>query len=135
MARRPDGYWRTVATYIRDNPGCMAPEVADQLGCSAAYVRAVVQRRGLKIKSRRYNAKAVERRPPQGPPMVRRMFEIADRKGMTLHALARASGVSSTALFRYHRGAHDMRVAALEACLNVLGYELAIKKRRHRAPS
>jgi hypothetical protein len=62
--RRPDGYWRMVVRYWRENPGCSYVEIAVQLGCSDAYVRAVAKRRGMTFTHRRWKR---IRRPENAP--------------------------------------------------------------------
>lgn len=47
----------------------------------------------------------------------------------TGRALSRASGVDAGLLSRYFNGKSDLSLKSLEAVLNVLGYELSIRKK------
>ena len=72
-------------------------------------------------------------------PLVRRLFELAEKETMPLVVLAARVGISIGALSEWKRayvrrgregehGARTPNVATLEACYNVLGYRLCIRE-------
>jgi len=62
-------------------------------------------------------------------PLARKFFEIADAQRMAITDVAQRAGLSHATLVRW-KTLHSPTVPALEAALNVLGYELRIVRRR-----
>ncbi len=61
-------------------------------------------------------------------PLVQQMFEIAKEKKATQASISDRVGIDR-ATMRKWRFKYTPRLALLEAALNVLGYELCIRKR------
>ena len=69
--------------------------------------------------------------PTTGHPAVRRLFELMVQQQAMIKTVAQRAGVSSTAMKGWKRKAcGGQRTTAsidnIEACLNVLGYTLAV---------
>ncbi len=47
--------WKDVVRVHRAHPTWTGPEIADELGCLSAYVRATASRRGMKIPPTRFD--------------------------------------------------------------------------------
>ena len=62
-------------------------------------------------------------------PLAKQLFAIADEQRVALSDIAARSGlgVATLVIWKYR---HAPTVTALEAALNVLGFELAIRERR-----
>lgn len=71
-------------------------------------------------------------------PLVKKMFRIMEREKMTATLLAERAGVCVSGIHEWRKAysrsakkkhrAHTPRLVQLEACLQVLGYRLAIKE-------
>lgn len=71
-----------------------------------------------------WHAAPVER----GHPLVREMFDLLRETGLTLAALSDKAGLSRGTVVRWTEY-HSPTVTSLDAALNAMGYELAIRKR------
>ena len=67
--------------------------------------------------------------PRHAHPLVRQMTEIQNAEQMGMLDLAERSGVNKNTLSEWRKRVTPS-VANLEACLNVLGYELVIRRKR-----
>ncbi len=61
--------------------------------------------------------------------LVRRMVEIMNEQRVTCRHVVKAAGVNKSALTEWLHNGYTPRIGNLEACLNVLGYELVIQPR------
>ena len=68
---------------------------------------------------------------PQAHPLARRLFELIDGQGAALTTVAERAGLAVATLVKW-KYRHAPTVTALEAALNVLGYELRIVPVRGR---
>lgn len=65
---------------------------------------------------------------PKAHPLARRLFQIAARQQTAITDIAERSGLALATLVKW-KYRHAPTVTALEAALNVLGYELTIQLR------
>lgn len=63
--------------------------------------------------------------PTNGPPLIRRLFQIINQRRFSVASLALRAGVQKDTIHGW-RGKFSPTVANFEAVLNALGYELAI---------
>lgn len=61
-------------------------------------------------------------------PQVREFFRLLEESGQSMNRLSMAAGVSTVSIHKWKK-CHGATVINLEACLNVLGYELRVCKR------
>ena len=66
--------------------------------------------------------------PPRAHPLVRRLYEEMNRQQVGLQQMANRSGYSVDCLKDWRTRASP-NICSLEACFNVLGYELTVKRR------
>lgn len=66
--------------------------------------------------------------PKTGSTLIRSLFEAVDKTDMTLAEIGKRSGISMQSLVNWRSGMQPT-LTNIEAVLNVVGYELAIKKR------
>lgn len=80
--------------------------------------------------ARRPNPK-YQSRPIQSAahPLARRFFQIAEAQSIAISDIADRSGLALATLVKW-KYRHAPTVAALEAALNVLGYELRVVRRQ-----
>ena len=74
---------------------------------------------------------------PHAHPLVRRFFEIAEGQQIGITDIAERAGLGIATVSKW-RNRHTPTVAAFEAALNVVGYELRIVPRTdpaHRTPA
>jgi len=68
---------------------------------------------------------------PKAHPLARRFFELLEAEGVALTDIAQRAGLHHVTLSKWKRS-HAPTVVALEAALNVLGFELRIVRRYER---
>lgn len=69
---------------------------------------------------------------PRAHPLARRFFEIVERQRASLTDVSDRSGLGLATLVKW-KYRHAPTVTALEAALNVVGYELRVVRRRDPA--
>lgn len=62
-------------------------------------------------------------------PLVEDFFGLADGGGWNYEHIAEKSGVTRQAIWRWKKY-NSPQLTSLDACLNVVGYELAIRPKR-----
>jgi|GEM_PF-2414512 len=60
-------------------------------------------------------------------PLMKTFFKIADESERTAYSIAEDAGVASQIMRLWYKN-QKPRIDNLDACLNVLGYELVIRK-------
>ncbi len=65
--------------------------------------------------------------------LIERIRAEMKEQRYTGRALSRASGVDAGLLSRYFNGKSDLSLKSLEAVLNVLGYELSMRKKSRKS--
>lgn len=61
-------------------------------------------------------------------PQVREFFRLLEQSGQSMNRVSMEAGVSNVSIHKWKKS-HGATVINLEACLNVLGYELRVCKR------
>ena len=107
------------------NQGLTAMAIAGRFGASKNGILNLLHKRGVKM--RRSGPMASQLVADGVHPLVRQMFELARGQNMGARTLARKAGVGQAV----HKWAYRSNplIQNLEACLNVLGYELRIVHR------
>jgi len=62
-------------------------------------------------------------------PLVRKLFTTMNERRITKKAMAQKAGVEYSSFASWQYRGYRPHLANLEACLQVLGYELVIQKR------
>lgn len=66
--------------------------------------------------------------PQHAHPLVRELFSLVRRRGVTLRSVARKAGLHED-IFTAWRRESSPNVVSLEAALNVLGHELVVQRK------
>lgn len=66
--------------------------------------------------------------PENASPLIRQLFELLNRRKITIASVARKSGVQVSTICDW-RSRRSPTVANLQAVLNAIGYELVIGRR------
>jgi transcriptional regulator with XRE-family HTH domain len=70
------------------------------------------------------------RQPTRGHPAVLRLYEIMGVQQCSIQMLADRAGYGRSTIQNWRTGKKTPTVASLSDCLDVLGYELIIQRRR-----
>lgn len=64
--------------------------------------------------------------PKHGHKLTCQLFELMNKDMTTIHEVSRRAGIARTTLYKWRERPREPDLGLLEACLNVLGYELKI---------
>lgn len=76
------------------------------------------------------DARGIKKVAATASPIVRELFDVIDRLGLTYQEVSNRSGVSRPTLTRYKHGKHSPRVLDIEDIAQVLGYELKLERKK-----
>lgn len=72
--------------------------------------------------------KRLLRVPRKGPEVVKKLYHLINSSELTPREVLELAGFDRSLLYRWRNGNHNPSLDSIEACFNVLGYELWPRK-------